>query len=460
MNEWWLYKKQPDADTNIPVGVIIVLYIVAIGAGLLIRTLTWPEKEHVTAIFFVPSLILPVCLVSAVVFIIFMIHDANIHYFNARKFIAKEREINLKAYARKNMAITAWSSITPLEQPALNMLKLEGEFPLAPKTPVKIQLEASFDQTRNEQIFNRLLAPIAEKLKEFNYRIFETVIWVNGGNEACVDELRRSLERLGVDHASSCKIEYSNECPDYALINKWVNLSDYRVENRLIVIVDLHEEGGESKRMENACALLLTSHYVRGEGEKPVYLYQPMSGVTDVEEKMPIYLQAGSVHAPKTLWYTGLSRTEKYPLMQALDEKKQPIERLDVEASLGEKSNGYRWLALAMAADAVKYAQGAQLVASSDKNRFSVTALSSQKTSIPANLEWGNWSNPVLPAVMAAFFCIISLLACQISFADKDDPLSIWLLIASIFIPFVLFISTGFLALILKTNEAYKDMGY
>lgn len=45
----------------------------------------------------------------------------------------------------------------PLEQPALNMLKLEGEFPLAPKTPVNIQLEDRFDQTRNEQMFYRLL---------------------------------------------------------------------------------------------------------------------------------------------------------------------------------------------------------------------------------------------------------------------------------------------------------------
>ncbi len=460
MKAWWLFNKQPDADTDIPVAVIIVFYVVATGVGLLIRTLTWPEKEHVTAIFFVPSVILPICLVSVVVFICFIFHDANIHYFETRKFIAKEREINLKAYARKNVAIAAWSIITPLEQPALNMLKLEGEFPLAPKTPVKIQLEASFDQTRNEQIFNRLLAPMAEKLKGNNYRVFETVVWVCGGDEACVDELKRSLERLGVISTDTCNIEYSMECPDYALINKWVNLSDYRVENRLIVIVDLHEEDGESKRMENASAFLLTNHYVRVEGEKPVYLYQPMAGVTDVEAKMPIYLEAGLVLTPKTLWHTGLSRTEKYPLMQVLDEKGLAAERLDVDASFGGKSAGYRWLALAMAADAVKYAQGEQLVASSEKNKFSITVLSSQKTSIPGNFEWGNRNNPLLPSVMAAFFCVISLFAFQISFSDENDPLSIWRLIASIFIPFVIFISAGCLALVLKTNEAYRDMGY
>jgi len=460
MNEWWLYKKQPEENTDVPLTGIIVLYVVAIGASLLIRALSWPENEPVNALFFVPSVILPICLVSMIVYIAFIFHNASIHYFETRKFIAKQHEINLQAYARRNVAIAAWSAITPLEQPALNMLKLEGEFPLAPKTPVKIPLEEMFDQTRNEQIFHRLLAPMAEKLKGYNYRVFETVVWARGGNETCIEELKRSLERLGVAHASSCKIEYSTECPDYALISKWVNLPDYRIENRLIVIVDLHEEDGDSKRMENACAFLLTNHYVREEGEKPVYLYQPMSGVTDVEAKMPSYLQAGSVLTPKTLWYTGLSRNEKYPLMQALDEKGQAMERLDIDTSLGEKSAGYRWLALALAADAVKYAQGEQLVASSEKNKFSITALSSQKTSIPENLEWGTWSDPLLSAGIAGVFCILSLFAYHTSFWVKDDTPSVWGLIASIIIPLVVFIGTGFLAFISKTNEAYKDMGY
>ena len=152
MRAWWLYKKQPDPDSTVPVVMIVFLYVIAVAMGLAIRALTWPEQEHVTALFFVPSVILPICVVSLIVFTSFIFHDANIHYAETRKFIAKEQEINLKTYARKNMAIAAWSSITPLEQPALNMLKLEGEFPLAPKTPVNIQLEDRFDQTRNERL--------------------------------------------------------------------------------------------------------------------------------------------------------------------------------------------------------------------------------------------------------------------------------------------------------------------
>ncbi|HDS6852605.1 TPA: hypothetical protein QH025_002855 [Enterobacter cancerogenus] len=460
MRAWWLYKKQPDPDTDVPVVVIILIYVISVGMGLLMRALTWPETEHVTAIFFVPSVILPICMVSVFIYTGLIFHNATLHYFETRKFIEKERENNLKAYARKNIAIAAWSVITPLEQPALNMLKLEGEFPLAPKTPVKIQLEGRFDQTRDEQIFYRLLAPMAEKLKGYNYRIFETLLWVRGGSESCIDELRRSLALLGIEHASECNIEHSAECPGYALIGKWMNASNDRVENRLIVIVDLHQEGANSASMENASAFLLTSHYIGEEGEKPVYLYQPMSEVTDVEEKMAVYLATGSVLTPKKLWYTGLSRTEKYPLIQALDEKGLAIERLDIDVSLGEKSAGYRWLALGLATDAVKYAQGEQLIAYSEKNKLSITALSSKKTDIPEKLIWGDWNNPLLPAGMAALFCVLSLVAYHISFTSKNETLTGWEIAAAIIIPIVLFIGTGVYVFIMKTSEAYRDVGY
>ncbi|MEB7372494.1 phage late control D family protein [Enterobacter hormaechei] len=307
------------------------------------------------------------------------------------------------------------------------------------------------------------LIPKNVLVRTYNYRdpqSPQTDIWVHGGSGSCIDELRRTLERLGIETASTCKIEYSTECPDYAIVSQWMNLSDYRVENRLIVIVDLHEESGESKSMENACAFLLTSHYVREEGEKPVYLYQPMSDVTDVEDKMAVFLETGSVLTPKNLWYTGLSRIEKYPLMQALDKKALTVERLDIDASLGAKSAGYRWLALAFAADAVKYAQGEQLAAYSDKNKFCITSLSSMKTAIPKKLTWCNWSNPLYPAGMAALFCVLSLIAYRISFLAQNDPPAIWELIASIIIPFVIFIGLGIFVFISKTNEAYEDMEY
>lgn len=60
------------------------------------------------------------------------------------------------------------------------MLKLEGEFPLAPKTPLRIEIEDLFEQTRNEQIFTKLLTPMSMMLNGNNYRGIEIIVWVRG----------------------------------------------------------------------------------------------------------------------------------------------------------------------------------------------------------------------------------------------------------------------------------------
>lgn len=52
MRAWWLYKQQPDPDSTVPVVMIVFLYVIAVAMGLAIRALTWPEQEHVTALFF------------------------------------------------------------------------------------------------------------------------------------------------------------------------------------------------------------------------------------------------------------------------------------------------------------------------------------------------------------------------------------------------------------------------
>ncbi len=54
---------------------------------------------------------------------------------------------------REKISLSQHGLQSPPEEPALNMLKLEGEFPLAPKTPVNIQLEDRFDQTRMNRCF-------------------------------------------------------------------------------------------------------------------------------------------------------------------------------------------------------------------------------------------------------------------------------------------------------------------
>jgi len=373
---WRLFKEQEAPDrTGIPLLPAFILTIVVVAVCLTIRAVTWPGNKHVDLSFFMQAVAFPVIVIALVLqFSRFMLSSTR-HYDEVRVAIAQMREYELKKYAGKHLVMAGWNTLTPLQEPALNMLKLEGEFPLAPKTPLSLPRDDIFEVTQNEQLFRQLLLPLADKLKN-DYRQFDSVMWVRGGDESCSEELRRALESLNIKPG---KITFLPDCPDYSLINKWVDNDSGFIIHRLVILVDLHNENADEKEMENVCAFLLTNQYVSIEGDKPVYLYNPITGITDVKAILPVYLQVGPVESPKTLWYTGLSKVEKYALMQVLDERKLAPNRLEMELSLGTLMKGYRWLALLLAADAIKYAQGAQFVAASEGNRLGMIALSSRQ---------------------------------------------------------------------------------
>src|SRR5690606_20908501 len=132
-----------------------------------------------------------------------------------------------------------------------------------------------------------------------------------GGNESCSEELKYSLEKLNIP---ATEISYLAECPGYTLLNEWMR-NDYVIK-RLLIIIDMHEEDKPSKSMENATALLLTNSYGKVKGEKTIYIFRPITDITDPEETIPVYLKTEQVKEPKTLWYTGLTKSQKYPLLK------------------------------------------------------------------------------------------------------------------------------------------------
>jgi hypothetical protein len=234
----------------------------------------------------------------------------------------------------------------------------------------------------------------------------------------------------------------------------------WNIESRLLVTLDLHAEGETSKCMESACAILLTNHYYQTEGEKPVYLYRPITGVTDVENSIPVFLATEQVESPKTLWYSGLSKVEKYPLMQTLDDRKLVANRLDIEASLGAFSAGYRWLALAMAADAVKYAQGGQLVAASEGNKLGMLALSSRQMPIPEPVKKPYYRTPTDYGGLAGMFVTFSILMGVVAFGGKQAPddMGFWSFLVIMIIPAAIFLAISLFMTSLAEKEAEREM--
>ena len=455
---WWLYPKQNEFKHDFPAMGVCIVYVLVVIVCIGIRAVTWPGNKHVDSSFLIDAVVIPVAAVTFLVQAFCMAYNANRHYIETRLLIAARQEYKVVSYARSNIILAGWSILTPpkaTKELALNMLKLEGEFPLAAKMPLKIELDKSFDFTRAGQAIIHVLEPMVEKLSR--YRQIEALVWVRGGDESCSDELRRVLERSGI---STKKITFLPECPDYTLVTEWIKQTNGYVVERLLICVDLHTEEGECKWMENATALLLTNYYVKTEGEKPVYLYQPMTAVTDVERAVPVYLRAEAVSKPKQIWYTGLSRTEKYPLLEVLDEKKVVPDRLELEMSLGEHSAGYPWLALALASDAVSYAQGDQFVAASEQKKFSITAVSSRLTHQPdypaEKMYTPPWSSAGLSGMMLFFAVILTM--CSFSVNEGKD-ISGWFLVILFVICTGLFTAAGVFITWLQGDKAYQHMG-
>jgi len=457
--KWWLYNEQDEPNrSDLPALQVVIFTLIVVIICVVIRALTWPGDKHVDSTFFSQSIAVPATICLALGCFCMTAISSNRHYDECRLEIAKKRKNELKIYANHNVIIAGWAALTPVDELALSMLKLEGEFPLAPKTPLKIPRQEDFEFTANEQLFYRLLTPLIEKLKSSYYPSFEAALWVRGGDASCTEDLRRAFERLGLE---SDRIEYLLTCPGYSLLNDWIDKAQGYVLNRLLVIVDMHDEEGDPKAMENATALLLTSHYRKTEGEKPVYLYRPITSITDVEITLPVYLQVKPVSAPKTLWYTGLSKVEKYPLMQGFDEAKLVANRLELETSFGDKSAGYRWLALALAADAVKYAQGDQLIAASDSNRLDIIPLSSRLTDpfteslfVDYAQPW-HWSG--LMGVFIAFALVFGPTAFTDAAAKSDESggMALFFLIT----PIVVFLGLGIALTRYISKKASEHMG-
>lgn len=160
---WWLFSKQNEFDEKYPYLWICLLYVVVVVICLAVRAVTWPGNKHVDLDFLAQSVVIPVVFLTGFVQVFSAAYHGLRHYMETRLLIAAEQEYKVVSYARGNITLAGWSVLTPpkaTKELALSMLKLEGEFPLAAKMPLKIELEASFDFTRAGQAMIHVLEPM------------------------------------------------------------------------------------------------------------------------------------------------------------------------------------------------------------------------------------------------------------------------------------------------------------
>jgi hypothetical protein len=196
-----------------------------------VRAVTWPGNKHVDLDFFAQSVVIPVVFLTGFVQMCSIVYHVMRHYMETRLLIAARQEYKVVSFARGNITLAGWSVLTPpkaTKELALRMLKLEGEFPLAAKMPLKIELEESFDFTRAGQAVSAFWSPWqgnflgTSRLKRWcGFEAGMNPVAMNSGE--CLNARRSRQEN-----------HFLPECPDYTQITEWIKQSKTRVERLLI----------------------------------------------------------------------------------------------------------------------------------------------------------------------------------------------------------------------------------
>lgn len=454
MSPWMRYPplKKRDKD-NFPWMATLVFYVAGIAVAVLVRTVSWPDNKPVDSMFVLQSVVGPFLVITTCVSFFGMFRSVEEYYHDVKRQCVEWRLYYLKQYAKRHLVIGGRASVSPVENLALQLLKLEGQFPLAPKTPSRIKTGMGFNETKPQCIFNALIDPLTDKL--LKYPDIEIIYWLRDGDDVSTESLRSVLDKKGVKIKKD--IVRLSECPDYFLLDDMIKESETQWQyNRLLIIADLYSDE-TVKSMENATALFICKAYPENEKPRPVYLYQPLTGDTDLADSVPAYLAGEQSKIPKTLWHTGLVQSEKYPLLNALSESKAAAERIELELAFGERTAGYKWLALAIASDAVMFGQGPQLLASSEKNKPVLTLLSGAKTSTLKAPDGDYVAMPLLWAAPTLFSVTLAFIGCWGIYFGVPDG---WSIIIFFVVMLLSLVVLGLLLTRFAVNSAERDVAY
>lgn len=416
---WKLFEdteKEPEVVSFC--GLFAVLFIIALVVANSIGLADWLEKKAPFVTIAFQGVLVPLTIALTASFILYIGECCRIHVFQMRQLRRNENNYRVTAYSRRQMTLIAWHSLAPVEHIALKMLKLEGSMPLAPETPLEIDSEGGYDAPRLEIILRKLVEPLKEKLNE--PYVFDVSVWARGQEADYDDSVRNALKAAGIKTANVTAVHVLEKCPGYSFIEKWINTLHQRNHSfHLLLIADLH---GEDKKafMESASAFLFG--YYSDRAEKPLFISMPLTQSEDLETAAAAFIRTKCITSAKVFWHTGLERKEKYPLYEVLNQEKTAPERRDLDTTFGQCSDGYRWLALTLAADAALYAQGPQLVAASGSNEFGLLSLADSYYTPPDPPQ--AWLPlPIFHTFLSTIMMLVTIMVADIAYSTAKEPI-------------------------------------
>ncbi|MBN3751616.1 hypothetical protein G3N95_01590 [Paraburkholderia sp. Tr-20389] len=384
-------------ESKAPSGWLVIgLCVVCFVVGAVLTLLLWPSASGTARNPRFWACIVGAPTVAVVVLVAVIFHWYLMDVFYWAFWSVKRLVIDLawRRWARANLAITAFRTLTPEPELAERIAGLAGK---APSNKLEIETLQGFDAdlhaNRTEVVIKRLLDELRPTLDQMGSRQVLRVV-VCGGRSDESQDLGDAVDRHWRSNSilPHAQVEVVSEV-------SWLGVERYVRQQRgalLLLCAQLHDAGEEERRFtETAVGLLfepVTS--ARRPGTTPVRLFRSMpTAIESMAADLRQLGDAGAVELAKLRmgWTCGLGKPEKYALTQGITDCGLALKGganglINLDDCIGPVGPISPWISLALVAELASYGQGAQLIALHEANtvRLAVAALAGTSVALEA----------------------------------------------------------------------------
>ncbi|MBK3786409.1 hypothetical protein G3A43_40105 [Paraburkholderia aspalathi] len=422
-------QAEPHAPPIWQYGVLYLL-IQLVGAGLVV--LAWPKGQAtMTPAFWIAIIVLPALLWGAASGAVYWRYEEVRNQCAWWNLLGRVRSFKWRSWAHARVAIVSSVVLTPEEGLAESILGLEGAAPTNPDKTLSLdQFGTSHGRNRLEEVFASLLAPLRndiDKLAPSN----DVEVVLHVGREDCSRDLVRVWKRL--EFRGEPAVKWLAADVEWPLAERW--FSEPVPSCRIVLACQLHREG-ESEFSEVAVGLVLGNPSALGarrSGIKPqAVIFRPIvAEPDDIAQSLSTLLRAeqAPVNKIRHVWMSDLEKITGRRTDAAVREAKLDVSSHDVDRAIGKPGPANPWLLQAVAAEAVQYGEGAQLVATGFRSAATLNIVASgteapdappHGTSDVVSIGW--------LIAMTSLFVFIFVSARVFMPSDRDGPLITMLL--------------------------------
>ncbi|MCS2155964.1 hypothetical protein MUU48_03280 [Scandinavium sp. H11S7] len=459
----WVIPGESDytSPVKFPYKIILTACVIIFVLFTTYNVLTWPQDKKVTDDLFFNAFTIPAmvcfglwCMVAAVCRML----SFPFHYANNLESYGKHV---WQSWAIESLVLLNHSSLSPVPDLSLKIQKLEGEAPISPATPLKINIEYDvMNGSRIAETLFQLIEPVKDSLSRGGYP-FQTWLYVKNSDESIRDVFIDALSKLKIAVDKIGTIHFLDKCPDYSSVNKWIDQG--MRENNILITIELHDENN-SDFYETAHVFVFTDQRMLNENDKPAYLLRMMNSTNyHLAKTVNAYLSAKQVQIEKIrrLWTSSLDKQSKFILYGEVDNAKTGIladSRYELEKVTGQGSDVQNWTLLALAIDATEHGQGHQIIATSEADNVHVGLVTAKNP--------GYWNEPYFFDVIFYAFFTIALAVIPFIFVFVDlVPSSFaenspWLFFGALMMMIIFILVTLMYSFHLFIEMIHKDFGF